>query len=92
MRFNKITCKGLHLGQGNPQYQYRLEDEGFEKEPCQEELGDTGREKTRHDLAMCAHSPESQPYQKRHDQQVKEGDFPLYSALVRPHREYCMEL
>ncbi|GAB0190752.1 cAMP-dependent protein kinase inhibitor alpha [Grus japonensis] len=30
MRFNKARHKVLHLGQGNPQYQYRLEDEGIE--------------------------------------------------------------
>jgi len=29
MKLNKATCKVLHMGQGNSQYQYRLEDEGI---------------------------------------------------------------
>jgi len=38
MRFNKAKCMGLHTGQSNPYYQYRLGDEGIERSPVEKDL------------------------------------------------------
>ncbi|GAB0183166.1 cAMP-dependent protein kinase inhibitor alpha [Grus japonensis] len=39
MRFKKARCKVLNMGQDNPQYQYKLEDEGIESSPAEKDLG-----------------------------------------------------
>ena len=39
MRFKKAKYKVLHVGLGNPQYQYRLVDEGLESSPAEKDLG-----------------------------------------------------
>ncbi|PKU47092.1 hypothetical protein llap_2587 [Limosa lapponica baueri] len=38
-RSNKARCRVLHLSRGNPQYQYRLGDEGTESSPVEKGLG-----------------------------------------------------
>lgn len=38
MEFHKAKCKVLHLGQGKPQYQYRLGDGRIESTPEEKDL------------------------------------------------------
>jgi len=90
MSFNKAKCKVVHMSQGNPRYQYRLGGEWLEGLGL---LVDNKMDMTQQCAFPAQKANHILGYIKRNVvSRSREVILPLYSALVRPHRESCVQL
>jgi len=96
MKFNKARCKVLHMGRGHPKHKYRLNIKRIERSPEEKDLGMLVDQK----LSMaqqCALTVQKAScvmgcIKRRVASRLREVILPLFSALVRPNLESCIQL
>ena len=90
MKFNKAKCKALHLGQGNSKHRCRLGGEWLESSPEEKDLGMLVDERFNMSW-QCVLAAQKGCIKRSMSSRSREVILPLYSALMRPHLDHCVQ-